>query len=189
MSDEKIISAIKNRDESAICYVMQKYSKLLWSVASAILANAATEDIEECVADVFIYLWQNPEKYSVQKGKLVSWLTMVARSKAIDRYRVISGRKESTLEEGMESRIEEIHLKKRDLLLDILEKEEKKHVWSDIQKLDKQDRDVIIRRYYYDQKPKEIALAFGVSKKQVENRLYQAKQKLKRVMTESDKSK
>ncbi len=57
-----MVLAIKNGDEAAIARAMQKYSKLLWSIAGAVLINAASEqEIEECVADVFIYLWQNPD--------------------------------------------------------------------------------------------------------------------------------
>lgn len=67
MNDEKIIKAIKNCDEATIDYVITKYSKLMWSIASAILKNVASaQDVEECVADVFVYLWQNPEKYDAQ---------------------------------------------------------------------------------------------------------------------------
>ena len=67
MNDEKTIQAIQSGDEQAIDNVITKYSKLLWSIASAVLKNAASaQDIEECVADVFIYLWQHPEKY--EKG-------------------------------------------------------------------------------------------------------------------------
>lgn len=57
MNDERVITAIKNRNEAAINEVITKYSKLLWSVAGAVLHQiGSTQDIEECVADAFIYL-------------------------------------------------------------------------------------------------------------------------------------
>ena len=64
MNDEKVVKAIKDGDETAINQVIEKYSKLMWSIAGAVLKNiGATEDVEECVADLFIYLWKNPDKY------------------------------------------------------------------------------------------------------------------------------
>ena len=70
MNDERMITAIKNRSEAAINEVITKYSKLLWSVAGAVLNNiGSTQDVEECVADAFIYLWEHPEKYNPQRGK------------------------------------------------------------------------------------------------------------------------
>ena len=57
MNDKKIISAIAARDERMLAFVVQKYSRLLWKIAAAILIDAASvQDVEECVADVFIYL-------------------------------------------------------------------------------------------------------------------------------------
>ena len=49
-----------------------------------------------------------------------------------------------------------------------------------IAELDEKEKELIVRRYYYEQKPAEIALALDIPKKQIENRLYYAKQKLKR---------
>lgn len=176
MSDEKIILAIRNRDETVMADVIQKYSKLLWFIASAILVNATSaQDVEECVADVFIHLWQFPEKYDPAKGKLSSWLSMVTRSKAIDRYRQVVRKCEVPIEE-------EIVQHSGELLAGIVAKEEQETLVNCLNKLEAQDKELVVRRYYYEQKPKEIAVALGMPKKQVENRLYQAKQKLRKML-------
>ena len=39
------------------------------------------------------------------------------------------------------------------------------------------DREILLRRFYYGQKPRRIAAALGLTVKQVENRLYQAKRR------------
>ena len=49
--------------------------------------------------------------------------------------------------------------------------------------LEEPDRQILIRRYEYGQKPREIALALGLSVKQVNNRLYRAKRKLRDLLT------
>ena len=200
MSDEKIIQAIKDGDEQVISIVMRKYSKLLWKVTSAILVNASSiQEVEECVADVFIYLWMYPEKYEWEKGKLSSWLCMVARSKAIDRYRSIIKKQEVSIEEQYMNeflyKCQDIKLPKEYNKYDIicqthgkivepLEKivaeEEKGTLLSCIETLEYSEKEILMRRYYYEQKPKEIALALDIPKKQVENCLYQTKQKLKK---------
>ena len=60
--------------------------------------------------------------------------------------------------------------------------EKKEKLLSCIGELDEKEKDVIIRRYYYEQKPAEIATALDIPKKQVENRLYRVKRKLRRLM-------
>lgn len=179
MNDKKIISAIAARDEQMLAFVVQKYAKLLWKIAASVLINAASaQDVEECIADVFIYLWQYPEKYNPDKAKLSSWLSMIARSKAVDRYRKIIKSREIS--------IEEIALENMGYEKAMTEDEEKEELLSCIAKLDEQEKELLIRRYYYEQKPAEIAVALNLPKKQVENRLYYVKQKLKKIMEIGD---
>ena len=61
---------------------------------------------------------------------------------------------------------------------------EKEKLLSCIEELDEKEKELIIRRYYYEQKPAEIAVVLEIPKKLVENKLYYAKQKLKRMMEE-----
>lgn len=159
LSDKKIISAIAARDERMLAYVVQKYSKLLWRIAASVLINAASvQDVEECVADVFIYLWQYPEKYDPDKAKLSSGLSIVARSRAVDSYRRISRKREISMEK----------------------------LRSCIDELDEKEKELVIRRYYYEQKPAEIAVALDMPKKQVENKLYYVRQKLRKMVEKQE---
>lgn len=180
MSDKEIVLAIQKGDESAIAKVMRNYSKLLWSIVGAVLANTATEqDMEECVADVFIYLWQNPDRYDAEKGKLSSWLSVIARTKAIDRYRKLVRKKEVEMEDNLP-------MQGFDVLSEILRQGDREKLAACLERLEEVDREIVVRRYFYDQKPRQIAIAVGLSGKQVENRLYQAKQKLKKWLEEGN---
>ena len=179
LNDKKIIVAIEARDEQMLAFVVQKYSKLLWKIAASILINAASvQDVEECVADVFIYLWQYPEKYDPDKAKLSSWLSVVARSKALDSYRRITRKKEISMEEIV---VESLGYAENNVA-----DEEKDKLRSCIEGLDEKEKELIIRRYYYEQKPAEIAVALDMPKKQVENRLYYVRQKLRKMMEKQE---
>ena len=179
LNDKKIISAIAARDERMLAFVVQKYSKILWKIAASILINAASvQDVEECVADVFIYLWQYPEKYDPDKAKLSSWLSIVARSKAVDSYRRITRKKEIFIEEIL---VESLGYAENDAA-----DEEKDKLRSCIDELDEKEKELIMRRYYYEQKPAEIAVALDMPKKQVENRLYYVRQKLRKMMEKQE---
>ncbi len=45
------------------------------------------------------------------------------------------------------------------------------------------DREIIIRRYYYQQRLKDIGFVLDMSTKQVENHLYRSKLKLRNMIT------
>ena len=80
MNEKKLIEGIRNRDESAAAYAIDRYSRLFWSAAAPVLRNIGTaEDLEECVADAFVYLWEHPEKFDPARGSLKSWLAMIGR--------------------------------------------------------------------------------------------------------------
>ena len=175
LNDKKVISAIIRQDEQIFAFVIEKYSRLLWKIAASILINAASvQDVEECVADVFIYLWQHPEKYDPDRAKLSSYLSVVARSKAVDRYRLILRKREIPMEKVLVKSLQYAEVKAADA--------KKEKLRSCVEELEETEKELIIRRYYYEQKPAEIALALDMPKKQVENKLYYVRQKLKKMM-------
>ena len=177
MNDERMITAIKNRSEAAINEVITKYSKLLWSIAGTILHNiGSTQDVEECVADTFIYLWEHPEKYNPQRGKLKTWLSIVARTQAVNRCREIAKRNTVPLEDTD-------FIDQLGIVDTFLEAETRRALLAAVNALGEPDREILIRRYYYEQKPREIALALDMSVKQVDNRLYQTKLRLREVLS------
>lgn len=180
LNDEKIITAIKKRSETTINEIITKYSKLLWSVAEAVLSHVGSvQDVEECVADTFIYLWEHPEKFDHQRGKLKTWLSIVARTQAVNRYREITKRNTLPLEDTD-------FVDQLDVADAVLEVETRQALIAAVNALGEPDREILIRRYYYDQKPKEIALALDMSVKQIDNRLYQTKRRLREMLTRSE---
>ena len=164
MNDKKIIAAIAARDERMLAFVVKKYSKLLWKITASVLINAASvQDVEECVADVFIYLWQYPEKYDPEKAKLSSWLSVVARSKAVDSYRRIIRKKEISIEDIV---VESLGYAENNAVYEVMEdNHSREKLRSCIDELDEKEKELVMRRYYYEQKPAEIAVALDMPKK------------------------
>jgi len=172
-----MIAAIRDGDEAAIGHAITKYSRLMWSIVSPILGHvASTQDMEECVADVFIYLWQNSEKYDPRRGKLKVWLSVVARSQAINKYRELTKRDAVPLDEA-------VLAEQLGVIDGILADETRRSLSEAVQALEEPDQEILIRRYYYEQKPKEIALALNMPVKHVENHLYRTRQKLRAMLS------
>ncbi len=177
MRDETIIAAIAAQDEDAMSRVINKYSRLLWPVASAVLCNAGSEqDVEECVADAFIYLWEHPWKFDANRGSLKTLLCIIVRSRAIDRYREIMRRNTVPIEETVMSAGTGIQEQ-------MLREETRLELLAAVRTLEEPNREILVRRYYHEQKPREIALAMGLSVKQVDNSLFRSKRRLRDALT------
>lgn len=172
MQEKNIIDAIKAGDEQAMQKIICRYSRLLWSIVGAVLSQVGTtEDMEECVADVFIDLWEHPQKYDESRGGLKAWLSVIARNKAIDRYRQKTKIQTIPLEETVLAQMGvEPEMENREELQEALAE------------LTEEEREILLRRYVYQQKPKEMAVALGLSVKQIENRLYRIKTKMRKQM-------
>lgn len=176
MQDERILWGIQNREEDVMAKVMGKYSRLLWPIAAAVLEGVGDErDVEECVADAFVYLWQNSGKFNLEKGSIKTLLCIVARSRAMDRRRALLRHQTVPLEDVIQRSgfgLQEAFLKE----------ESRRELNDAVNGLEEPAREIMLRRYYYAQKPKEIALALGLTVKQVDNYLYRAKHQLRQVL-------
>ncbi|MCR5249718.1 MAG: sigma-70 family RNA polymerase sigma factor [Lachnospiraceae bacterium] len=175
MTDANAIRRIRSGEEKAIAALMNKYSRMLWKTAAGILTSSE-EDIEECVADVFITLWQKPELYDETRGKLSTWLCKMAKNKALDRLRSIKARREDPVEEIAET------------AAPTDERESGYDLEQYLSLLPEEDREIVKRRYYDEQKPAEIAQEMGMEKKKVENRLFRSKKKLKGMLMDMSTS-
>ena len=175
MSDEKIVLAIKNRDATVLDKVINKYSKFMWKVVGNVIPNATSQDIEECVADVFIYFWRNYDKYDSEKSTLKYWLALIARSRAINKMKIIYRNNHVSYDDNM--LIDE--LSEAD---EIFKVEDKLLLIAAVRALNDFDRDILIRRYCKDQSISQIANELKISNKNVENRLYRTKNKLRQIL-------
>ena len=83
MTDEKIIELLFARDERALAAIEEKYKGLCRYTAGTFLNS--TEDIEECINDVLLSLWEHipPER----PENLPAYITVLVRNEAKRRTR------------------------------------------------------------------------------------------------------
>lgn len=81
----EIVSAIRSGNESAMAYLYDKYSSIVYSVALRVLAD--TGAAEDVLQEVFMQLWRNPGAFDASRGNLAPWLAVIARNRAIDSLR------------------------------------------------------------------------------------------------------
>src|SRR5690349_15303994 len=62
-----------------------RYSGVVYGVALRVLGN--TTSAEDVVQEVFLQLWRNPQAFDADRGRLASWLAVIARNRAIDLLR------------------------------------------------------------------------------------------------------
>ena len=102
LDEEKLTEMLRSSDSEAYFRIMETYNKLLWVIVGGVLNSVGTrEDIEECISDVYVDLWRKPKAFDPSKGSLKTFLAVMAKSKALDRYRQLTKAKIIELDEAV----------------------------------------------------------------------------------------
>lgn len=84
-SDIVLLSQIAEQSQVAMVALYQRYGSLVYGLALQTLRRPVLA--EEVTQDVFLKLWQQPERWNPAIGQLSSWLLAITRNAAIDRLR------------------------------------------------------------------------------------------------------
>lgn len=180
MEDKQIISLFLNRDEKAIVETSHKYGAYCNSISYNILKNR--EDSEECVNDTYVKTWNSvPPKIPLS---LSAYLGKIIRNISLNLYK----RKHTAKRGGYEiplvlDELSEVIAGENNVVDTIYQKENEKAIIKVLNKflygLDKQSRNICIRRYFYMDSISEISKKFVVSESKVKSLLFRSRKKLK----------
>lgn len=98
--DVQLMACIKARQQQCLEQLHERYYTLVYSMAKTILRDEKLA--EEVAQDIFLVVWQQPQKWNPAKGRLSSWLLTVTRYSAIDRLRY-EQRREPTVNAPLEN--------------------------------------------------------------------------------------
>jgi RNA polymerase sigma-70 factor (ECF subfamily) len=80
--DARLVRLIADGREDALEALYDRYSRLVFSVALAVLQDRALA--EEATLDVFVRAWQRAATYRSERAKVSTWLAAITRHHAID---------------------------------------------------------------------------------------------------------
>lgn len=178
MEDYAIVALYWNRDENAIAETDRKYHGYCWSIAWNILSSR--EDAEECVSDTWHNAWNAmpPQK----PNSLSAFLGRIVRNLSLSRWRRDHARKRYG---GMDALLSELEdcLPAPGAVEELLEQRELTELlerW--LERLDKEDRVLFLRRYWYGDAVRDLAGQWGVSPNRMTKRLLRLRGELKAVL-------
>ena len=125
------------------------------------------DSAEDVVQDVFTHLWRRPRAFDERRGSLHGYITMLARSRAIDRWRT-QAVQESALER-LEGRTTVTH--ERSAAERVIERERAARAASVVDGLPAPQREAILLTFAKGLSSSEIAAAIGVPAGTVKSRV------------------
>lgn len=182
MEDSKIIDLYFDRNESAIEETDRKYGTYCRSIARSILQNR--EDSEECVSDTWLRAWNAmpPQR----PGVLRQFLAKITRNLSLDRFRSSHAQKRG--EGQVPLALEELKecVGTGDPATEVERKLLETLIGQFLQALSPRDRGVFLRRYFYMESCRDIAVRYGMKEANVRLCLSRTRQKLREILREED---
>ena len=93
LDDAVLIRLIAQHKTEAISELYDRYNRLVFSVAFAMIGDRAVA--EEIALDVFVHVWRGAGTYKAERAKVSTWLIAITRHHAIDILRWQNSRPES----------------------------------------------------------------------------------------------
>ncbi len=88
--DRELAERLKRRDPQAMADLYDRYGRLMYVLIFRIVKNGAAA--EDLVQETFLRVWNRVQGFDHEKGALGPWVLTVARNRAIDYLRSVSGR-------------------------------------------------------------------------------------------------
>jgi RNA polymerase sigma-70 factor, ECF subfamily len=176
-TDLQIFLAIQAQQVKALDLLYDRYSKLVYSTAIAILNNV--EEAEEVTQETFLRLWQRSEIYHPQRGSLSGFLITLTRSRSLDRLRSRSAHQQKL------QRIQTFTYGVSDYNppLEFVTVQERSHLVREaLKQLSPEDRQLLETAYYEGLSQSEIAKRDGIPLGTIKSRARQALKKLRTVL-------
>lgn len=170
----------KKSPEMQLQLLMDKYMGFVYSVVYKKIGFVASkEDVEEAVSDVFVKVYNSLEVFDSKKGSEKSFIGVIARNTAIDRYRQIIGK--DTVFLSLDDCLEQ---KESDTSVDksYLTKVERQMILEGVLGLKEPNRTIVFRYFYLDETVSQIAEKIGYSPNATQKRLKRSLKKLESVL-------
>lgn len=169
--DNEIIKAILKQDEIGINLLIDKYGGIVYGVLREKLKNITLlNDIEDVFYNVILKIWNSTVNFDSSRGSYRNFIITITKYTAIDYVR-LKRLNEVSMEEYMMNNMNE----NNDINV-LIEKESFDEL---IESLNDMDKEIFIKKYYFNETIESISKDMGKSKDYIYNRLSRGRKKIR----------
>ena len=174
LADADLIVAIESLDEAALSEVYQRHAGAVFALASRVLVERT--HAEEIVQEVFLRLWEHPERFDGIRGSLRAFLLMETHARSVDRIRAEERRRVRETRAQRDATVSyNLDLELRDLTV-------AEQIREAVSELTDQEREAIELAYFGGKTYRQVASLLeqpeGTIKSRIRNGLMHLRQRL-----------
>ena len=155
-NDAALALALQRRDPHAMADLYDRFSRLVFSVILSVVRDRAIA--EDLAQESFLRAWNRVQSFDAEKGALGPWLLAIARNRAIDHVRSVSGRMDRNSFEFDAREHPSLFV---DMEREVLNKDHARVLTAAFAKLSDNQRKVIELAYYEGLSQTEMAETMG----------------------------
>ncbi len=177
--ENDLVVRCQNGDKSAMETLMCHYQHWVYNIAFGMLGNP--EDASDMAQEIFLWLWQNVGQFQF-RSRFSTWLYRVVTNRCIN-VKVQKKRRKTEPTEIDDSRpwVPVDTITPEQLLLDV---EQREILEKALSRLRDDYRKIIILREMQDLSYEELAEVIGCSVGRVKSKLFEARKRLRKFVTE-----
>ena len=178
--EREMCSLLLWQPEKGLEQIMNRYTAFVYTIVHGKLSGICkSQDIEECVSDIFYELYRTRNTIDFEKGSLKAYLAVLSKRKAIDVYRKKRGRSETV---SIDEFDHDWIASGADVEGTVIVGETNDILINEINALGEPDSQIMIRKYYFGQSTKIIASALGIKANTIDQKASRALVKLRHAL-------
>jgi RNA polymerase sigma-70 factor (ECF subfamily) len=177
-SDAQLVTSIARYSEAALAEVYRRHGGAVYGLARRVLSNNA--EAEDVAQEVFLRLWNDPNRFDPSRGPLRSFLLAQAHGRAVDAVRSLNARHRREVREAQHTAasIYDLEHEVWDLALE-------DHVTKALDELPGQERRAIELAYFKGYTYVEVARSLGQPEGTVKSRIRNGMQRMRLALIEA----
>lgn len=182
MTDEELMLAVCNGDQSAYQVIVKQHLKSISYYAFRMLGNK--KDTEDITQEAFLKLWVNAAKWQPEKAKLSTWLHRITHNLCVDYLRKHGN---TQTQKNIEEEVDDGKGEEPKESIGRLDDSDKlKKLDEAISRLPEQQRSALTLCVYNAFSNKEAAAIMNVTVKALESAIARAKRSLRKTVQEAE---
>ncbi len=177
ITDVDLLHAVARGDEAALGSLYDRYRLILFGLLVRILNSR--EEAEDVLQEVFLQVWRRAADFDERRGRPFTWLVTLARSRAIDRLRMLASRERLATSAAF-SETDEVS----DAALDAFRSELRETVAGALAQLPEEQRRALVLAYFEGLTQSEIAVRLSAPLGTIKTRMRSAMIKLRELLQE-----
>ena len=161
--EQVVRTRLVDRDETALAELYDQFGSFVFGLAARVIGDRrAAEDVTQ---DVFLFVWEHPEAFDPERGRLRTFLGTLAHRRAVDHVR----REEARRRRGQRDAAMQVSVPDVDEMAMALVAAER--VRAEVERLPVEQREAIELAYFGGRTYRQVAEELGIPEGTAKSRL------------------